>query len=500
MSNCKSFKEDQRKDILEYLLTHSKDATARHFHVSAKRLNILIESAVDYKRPSREDLVRITKEERYGDPNYNNIEKNKATKEERYNNSNYNNSKKSKSKKPQKSYYIPRGRYDENGVYKNNVTKRRETCLKKYGTPSASGNFLVRKRIEQTCLEKYGVSNASKNSEIIKKIRDTHFQKYGGIGWATAEGRKHYNEIMEEKYGVEWFCQHEKCIAANKCGKDSSHNILFKNLLLKYNISYEEEYVIDNYRYDFRVNNYLIELNPSATHNVDYSPYGNHRGISLDYHRDKILKARKKGFHCILVWDWDNPEKIISLLLPRESIYARKCEIKEVDVEEEIPYLNKYHLQGYIKSNIRIGLYYNKELVSLMTFGDPRYNKNYQYELLRYCSSKKVLGGAEKIFKYFINNYFPNSIISYCDESKFIGNVYNKLGFKLLRISIGTHWAHLYKKIHITDNLLRQRGFDQLLGKEFGMYGKNTSNEELMLQNHFVRIKDAGQSTYIWKK
>lgn len=500
MSNRKSFSEDRQKDILEYLLVHSKDDTARHFHVSVKRLNELIKNAIDYKRPSREDLVKITKETRYGDPNYNNIEKNRATKEKRYNNPNYNNSKKPSSKKSQKSYYVPKGRYDENGIYKNNVVKRRETCLKKYGTPSASGNFLVRERIEQTCLEKYGVSNVSKNSEVIKKIRDTHFQKYGGIGWASLEGRQHYNELMREKYGVEWFCQHEKCIAANKCGKDSSYNISFKNLLLKYDIPYEEEYVIDNYRYDFKVNSYLIELNPSATHNIDYSPYGDHRGVSSNYHRDKVLKAREKGFHCILIWEWDDCEKIISLLLHREALYARKCEIKDVSAEEEINYLNRYHLQDYVKSNIRIGLYYNNELVSLMTFGKPRYNKNYQYELLRYCSTKRVVGGAEKIFKYFIDNYHPDSIISYCDESKFTGNVYTKLGFRFLRLSLSTHWAHLYKRIHITDNLLRQRGFDQLLGKEFGTYGKNTSNELLMLQNHFVRIKDAGQASYVWKR
>lgn len=48
---------------------------------------------------------------------------------------------------------------------------------------------------------------------------------------------------------------------------------------------------------------------------------------------------------------------------------------------------------------------------------------------------------------------------------------------------------------HITDNLLRQQGFDRLFKTN---YGKGTSNEQLMLENGFVEIYDAGQATYIY--
>ena len=48
--------------------------------------------------------------------------------------------------------------------------------------------------------------------------------------------------------------------------------------------------------------------------------------------------------------------------------------------------------------------------------------------------------------------------------------------------------------MHITDGLLRQRGFDQLFGTH---YGKGTSNEQLMLDNGFVEIYDCGQQAYV---
>lgn len=184
-------------------------------------------------------------------------------------------------------------------------------------------------------------------------------------------------------------------------------------------------------------------------------------------------------------------------LKPRETVYARKCEVRDVDLSATREYLNTYHLQGYAKDSIRLGLYYDDKLVSIMTFGKPRYNKNCEYELIRYCSSYNVVGGAEKLFSYFVKHYDPQSIISYCDWSKFNGDVYIKLGFTFKGYSIGKHWYNMKTGKHITDNLLRQRGFDQLFGTN---YGKGTSNEVLMLEAGFVEIFDAGQSTYIWFK
>lgn len=135
-----------------------------------------------------------------------------------------------------------------------------------------------------------------------------------------------------------------------------------------------------------------------------------------------------------------------------------------------------------------------------MSFGKPRYNKKYQYELLRFCMAQDVIGGAEKLFAQFLRDYKPTSIISYCDLSKFEGNVYQKLGFSLLRTAVSKHWYSPRLKKHVTDNLLRAQGFDRLLGSVYGCYGHGTDNESLMLEHGFVEIYDAGQATYIYIK
>ena len=83
-------------------------------------------------------------------------------------------------------------------------------------------------------------------------------------------------------------------------------------------------------------------------------------------------------------------------------------------------------------------------------------------------------------------------------NSKFKGDIYKDLGFILKSSGLPSkHWYNDRLKLHITDNLLRQRGFDQLFKTK---YGKGTSNEQLMRDNKFVEIYDAGQSVWVWNK
>lgn len=402
--------------------------------------------------------------------------------------------------------------------------KMKQTCLEKYGVEYATQADVMKKHSQETFLEKYGVTSPQQVKEIREKTEKTTKERYGGLGlgskeiknkaqqtclerygaanpFSAEEIKKNIEQTNLERYGVPYFCMTDTCRNL-AVFSDSSCNKAFTRILEENDIDYSREFPIDRKSFDFKVGNNLIEINPTATHNSTWGWRGNKEyGLDKYYHRDKNILAKNNGYRCICIWDWDDIDKIVSLLKRRESIYARKCIIKLTDVKEEKEFLNKYHLQGYIKSSIGIGLYYNNELVSIMTFGKPRYNKKYEWELLRYCSSLNVIGGAEKLWAHFIRTYSPASIISYCDNSKFNGDTYIKLGFILSNDGDepSKHWVHYYTKKHITDNLLRQRGFDQLLGKEYGYYGKGSSNEQLMLDHGFVEIYDCGQSVYVWK-
>ena len=382
--------------------------------------------------------------------------------------------------------------------------KIKKTNLEKYGVENVFAAKEIKDKVKKTNLEKYGVENVwSSGSPILRVVKKTNIEKYGTENpYSSEKIKEKIKTTNNKKYGVDWYCTTEHAKNNNKQYKISKANKKFGDKLKSVGIDYSLEYYIDNYSYDIKVGDTLIEINPSYTHNSTKDAVLTHTTLKAkpyDYHLYKTKLAEEHGFRCIHIFDWDDEDKVINMLLPKEPIYARKCIIKEISNKEANIFLNSYHLQGGLsRQPICLGLYYNGELVELMTFGKPRYNKNYEYELLRLCSHKDylVIGGTQKLFKCFIECYKPSSIISYCDIAKFTGEVYSKLGFTLKNTSIpARHWYNMKTGQHITDNLLRQRGFDQLFGTN---YGKGTSNDELMLKHGFVEIYDCGQSTYIW--
>ena len=355
---------------------------------------------------------------------------------------------------------------------KDVLDKFRVTSLQKYGTEYPNQSEIVKSKIDASTLEHYGVNRACKLDEFKKKIVDTN----------------------RERYGVDYTCL---LYSGKLKGNDSSYNRDFAELLDSNNIKYEREFLLQKYSYDFKVGNILVEINPTATHNTHFNPYGKNR-IDTNYHKNKSNLAKDSGYSVIHVFDWDDIDKVVQLLRDRETVYARKCEVIFVNEVDANKYLDTYHLQGTCRcQKFRLGLYYDNKLVSLMTFGKSRFNKNCEYELLRYCSHYNVVGGAEKLFKHFVDNYKPNSIVSYCDTSKFSGKVYDMLGFKCVKTnSPRKHWYSWKEKRHITDGLLLSQGYDRLFKEN---HGKGTSNEELILARGYLPVYDCGQSTYIWR-
>ena len=378
--------------------------------------------------------------------------------------------------------------------------KSKKTCLERYGTEYAIQNKEMREKIEKTNLEKYGVKIASCNKEIANKIRTKLTTK-------SEEERKIIQEKIRqtnlEKYGVEYFCLTDK--ARNGLTCISKPNKKFQAILKNYNIDSELEFSLVKYAYDLKINDILIEINPTITHNSSREiNIGNYfvKPKSSTYHQDKSLFALKNGYFCLHIWDWDDEDKIVEILKPKRPLYARSLEIKEPSYEEIGLFLERYHLQGSCYGQeIRLGLYKDDELIQVMTFGKPRYNKTYEYELLRLCTKAgySVIGGAERLFNHFLTTYDPNSIVSYCDNSKFKGDVYKKLGMELKSYGKPSkHWFNPFTFRHITDNLLRQRGYSQLHNDK--IHKKGESNELLMLEAGYLEIYDCGQSTFVWKK
>lgn len=406
--------------------------------------------------------------------------------------------------------------------------KKKDKSVEKYGVDNPMKAMKVKEKIKRNNIEKYGVENPMQLKEVQDKLKKKINEKYGKeFALQVYDFQRKYKNTMNkrygksnpskikemkikiintniDKYGVPYACMLEQCKNANGYTR-SKINRKFSQKLNELEIKNEQEFNIGKYSFDIKLknSNILVEINPTYTHNSTIGiNFRNHykQPTEIEYHYNKTLKAKENGYKCIHIFDWDNQEKIINMLKPKEKIYARNLDCKEIDQEQATDFLEKYHLQGSCRGQkVRVGLFYNDQLVEIMTFGKPRYNKKYEWELLRLCSHSdyKIIGGANKLFKHFLIDYKPRTIISYCDNSKFDGDVYNVLGFKLLDYGKPSkHWYNVKTKQHITDNLLRQRGFDQLFGTN---YGKGTSNNDLMIENGFVEVYDSGQSIYAYE-
>ena len=196
--------------------------------------------------------------------------------------------------------------------------------------------------------------------------------------------------------------------------------------------------------------NIAIEFNGNYWHDENHKP--------KDYHFNKFKLCKDKNIRLVSIYesDWFNKrDSIINLLknifIENKIIYARNCTISKLDYKAKSAFINEYHFYGDSnQGTISYGLYYNDELVSVMSFGKLRgqnklHNNKDHYELVRFVTkdNMRIIGGASKLFKKFISEYQPVYIICYSDNDFFTGETYHKLGFKLKSLgeSIDYQWV-----------------------------------------------------------
>lgn len=355
------------------------------------------------------------------------------------------------------------------------ISSREKTNIKKYGCENPFGNKEVQKKIVETNRKKYGVDYAINNPVVKEKAIATLKGNYGcenynyvNIGdWVlelinSPEKMREFvvskkiKSPMELKYalGFDGMCTIYRII--NRTGINdlmdeftSCYEAEFAELLKGWGVrcfKTKKEispYEIDLYCPDYKIG---IEINGNLYHSFseDMAPHCD--GKDKFYHTRKSRIAEEKGIFLFHIFEYEllderKKEIVVSQLRNlfmknNRKIYARDCTIKDVSTTEKSIFLSNNHRQKNDNSSVRLGLYYGEELVSLMTFGKPRFNKKYKWELLRFCSKvdTTVVGGASKLFKYFLDKY-DGSIISYSDNAKTFGNLYKILGFSFLRYS-----------------------------------------------------------------
>jgi len=396
--------------------------------------------------------------------------------------------------------------------------KSKETCLDKYGVDVSSKSEIVKENTKINNNQKYGVDYTSQLESVKNKIKvskEQHiFDKYSNMGLKSINGNMYLfncdkNHEYEIHSGLLYHRIKYETVLCTKCNPINSYNISGLELQL-------QDFIKDNYNGDiifstrnvinpYELDIYLPELKISFEFNGLY--WHNELNKSNDYHYKKTKKCLEKDIQLIHIYedDWKYKNEIVKSRImniisnTNKKIYARKCEVKNVDNKESKQFLIDNHIQGFVGSKYKIGLYHNDELVSLMTFGKTRNPLGYKsnendYELLRFCSKKNtnVVGGASKLFKYFVKNYNYDSIISYADRSWSKGDLYEKLGFVFISETKPNYYYVIDDLRHYRYNFRKD-----ILVKEG--YDANKSEHEIMLDRKIYRIYDSGTLKYVLK-
>ena len=226
--------------------------------------------------------------------------------------------------------------------------------------------------------------------------------------------------------------------------KNSKKNDYRYDILSQQWLEVEREFRIDNDLwfnniwqycfYDLKVWNYLIEIDPTITHNSSISIREYKKPISKKYHQEKSLLWEKHWYHVIHLFDWDDRDFVkqwlIWLIKKRKRLYSK--DIRIVDAKEANAFCDRNHLQWRWPSTIRYWLYVNWELINLLWM----LYQNWEWNLNRFCSKcwYYIAHWAEKLFKRFLNDYNPDHVISFSDITKHSWWLYNALWFELEEI------------------------------------------------------------------
>lgn len=359
--------------------------------------------------------------------------------------------------------------YLETDEFKEYVKR---TNLEKWGNEIyfKTDDFLYKSK--KTNLEKWGVDNPSKNIEVNNKIKKTlnnslnnkTINKFDNIININKDTFEIFCNSCKENFIINkvlFYKRREtKTTICTNCNHVDKHQSGKEILLFNFIKSIYNGEIIQNFRIERNeIDIYLPEINLGFEFNGVWWHSDEYK--EKRYHLNKTKSLKEVGIKLIHIWedDWDSKTDIIKSQINNwlgfsNKIWARKCEIREINASESIIFLNENHIQGGIGSSIKLGLYHNDVLVSLMTFDNLEGRKRMSignWNMNRFCNklNTTVVGGASKLLNYFIYKYKPERIISYSDKDWSTGTLYEKLKFtKISESSVDYKYLVDGKRVH----------------------------------------------------
>ena len=310
---------------------------------------------------------------------------------------------------------------------------------------------------------------------------------------------------------------HKQGQGCPKCKINSKEEFLIE-LFKEYNINsvYNDRELIKPLEIDILIPDFKfgIEHNGLYFHSYGKNSWGaldNYHLLNKNKHPEKTIKMEEQGYQLFHIREdhlLDEKKKDIwkSVLLNKcgfsNKIHARKLKVVDLSNYNDFvkEFLEDNHLQGSCPASIKLGLQDPETgiIYSVMTFGKSRFNKNIEYELLRFCNAKffNVRGAASKLLKAFETDYKPNSIISYANRNWSMGNLYKQLGFEYSHTT-EPNYFYIDNNLKIISRIqVQKHKLKEFLETKNQIFDNNLSERDNMINNGYRIYYDTGNLVY----
>jgi len=407
--------------------------------------------------------------------------------------------------------------------------KKEETNLRRYGAKTPAQNTAVKQKINQTNLQKYG-RHPSQTDAVKKKIRQTNLQKYGAPTWAQSLLKPETRDILLdpsllerelENYTVHALSAKLECDLSIIYEYISKYNL--KSFLKRSSFEAEVATALDKIGVNYQQN--CRSVIPPMELDFYFPEHGLAIECNGDYWHSDIMRPRHYHFDkwkfCadsnirliqILHSDWNRSklkfEKLIHSALNRKSkvMGARKLVIRKITNKRAKQFLDAYHLQSSTAAVHSYGAFDDlMRLRAVMCFGWTRGSKDSRnFELKRWATDNEYSypGLFSKTFKHAQRELQFDEVVSFSMNDWFTGDVYDKCGFSLDKITTPAYkylfdskWQHCSR---FTKGNIRKTFYDR--SDVITMLDDGATEFQVMDYLKILRTWDSGKKRWVWKR
>jgi very-short-patch-repair endonuclease len=309
----------------------------------------------------------------------------------------------------------------------------------------------MRERIKQTSLETYGTPCSLQNPEVAQKSYETRIKN---DSFNSSAGEKELRQFIQD---------------------------------IVSDVSYNDRNIIAPYELDIVIpqKNIAIEYNGLYYHSEAHK--------DKNYHAMKLARCNAVGYRLVTIFEheWLERKNAVKSRLRAilgcnsNIIGARKTEVSVATVDEVLPFLNEFHIQGGVRFEKAFKLTYKGIIVAVMTLARHHRQTSKELILNRFCvrDNYTVIGGIAKLLK---SADIKEPLVSYSDDRWSEGDIYQRLNFKL-EAQIQPDYFYFNKSGIFSKQSKKKTKEEAALG---------ISEHELRLSQGYLRVYDCGKKRW----